>query len=179
VIDYADTGDDDAKYYKRLQFPVDLAAEGSNEYNQSQSLKVYSPWLGQFGDDITAFTVANRMLNRYRDTPDQITFTADIKDKDDLEPAALIELTTRVKQSVTGANEPAELQVTSVNEVSPGNRIQVVAETYQFTGRYGFITENARGTYAAATDFEKSVGTYIVDESTLLFPDGTGPYVIF
>jgi hypothetical protein len=37
--------------------------------------------------------------------------------------------------------------------------------------------ENTANDYASATDDEKRLGNYAVDGGTLLFPDGTGPYV--
>lgn len=172
-------GDEDPENYKRLYVAVDADAQGANEYDQSRIKQIYMPWLGPSGVTATAVAVTHRMVNRYRDTPQQVTFQADIKDRDTAEVAALIELTTRVLQDETGASNPTQMQVTKSHEVSPGHRIEITAQTYQFRGRYGFITENARGDYAASSASEQEQGTYIVDEGTLVFGDGSAPYVMF
>lgn len=170
---------DDGDNYKRLPIQIDTDAEGPNEYDQIRELQIFLPWLGESGDDAIAATVGFRMLDRYRDTPQRLTFHVDVKDRDNTEVAALVKVTSNTLQDVFGASLATEMQVTSVEETDPGHMLRVVAETYQFSGRYGFITENTRGDYDAATDDEKTKGTYIVDETTLLFPDGTGPYLIF
>ena len=86
---------------------------------------------------------------------------------------------TRVIQDPTGASDPTQMQVTRSEEVSAGNRIKVTAILYQFRGRYGFITENTRPDYGASTAAQIATGAYIVDESTMEFSDGTGPYLLF
>lgn len=174
------TGNDtDPENYKRLYVAVDQDAQGANEYDQTRIKQIFMPWLGRSGVTATAVAVTHRMVNRYRDTPQQVTFTADIKDKDELEVAALIEMTTRVVQDETGASNATQMQVTKSEEVQPGHRIEITAQTYQFRGRYGFITENARNDYASSSASEQANGTYIVDEGTLVFGDGSGPYVMF
>ena len=165
--------------YARLYVATDLDAETPNEYNQRRIHRIYSPWLGNVGDETIAKAVSWRLLNRYNETPQEVMFTADIKDRTTLQIAELVELRTRVLQDDTGASDPQQMQVTAVEETDPGNRIKITAQTYQFRGRYGFITENSRGDYASATDAEKTKGTYMVDGGTLVFGDGTGPYLMF
>ena len=46
------------------------------------------------------------------------------------------------------------------------------------SGRFGYITPDTYPVYGSATAAEKAAGSWIVDEGTLLFPDGTGPYRI-
>lgn len=163
--------------YRRLHVAIDEEAEQAQEYDQTQVLEIYSPWLGD-GNDSIAAAVAKRLLNRYRDTPRKVEFLADIKHIDSLGVAELIEVTSRVLQDETGASLPTQMQITSVEEVVSGHRIKVTAEDFRFSGRYGFITENGRGDYAASTTAQKQVGTYIVGGS-LLFGDGTAPYLMF
>jgi hypothetical protein len=165
--------------YKQLPLRIDVSAEGANEYDQIRELQIYLPWLGPNGDDTIAQAVGARMVDRYRDTPQRLTFFVDIKDRNATEVASLVKVTSNTLQDTFGVSAPTEMRVTQVEEVNPGTRLKLVAETYQFAGRYGFITENGRGDYGTATEAEKATGTYIVDESTLLFPDGTGPYLIF
>jgi len=168
----------DGNNFRRVAVPIDASAEGANEYNQTQVLEVFSRWLGD-GNDSVALPAAQRLLNRYRDTPQEISFTYDNKDAGIIDLAQPVEVTSRVISDDTGNSLPSQMQVTSVEEIVASHRLRATAETYQFDGRYGFITENSRSDYAASTDDEKAKGTYIVDEGTLVFGDGSGPYLMF
>lgn len=168
----------DGNNFRRASLAVDPSAEGTNEYDQTQLLEIFNRWLG-LGNDSVANPVAQRLLNRYRDTPRQITFSYDVKDDANVQVASPVEITSRVFQDDTGNSLPTQMQITSVEEVTPGHRLRATAQSYEFDGRYGFITENSRPDYAASSDAEKAKGTYIVDENTLVFGDGTGPYLMF
>lgn len=178
VLDYSKSTTD-SENYRSLYVAADLQAESANEYDQTRVKEIFQPWLGNEGLRSVASAVAQRLKNRYRDTPQRISFHADIKDRDALAVAELIEAQTRVVQDATGASSPTQMQVTRTKEIDPGHIVEVTAETYQYRGRYGFITENTRPDYAASSVAQKAKGTYIVDETTLEFGDGTGPYVIF
>lgn len=179
VIDYTQSVTGAGENYRRGEVPVDSSAEGPTEYNQEATYEVFSRWLGNAGDDGIASAVTARLLNRYRDTPEQITFDYDVKDNASVDVASPVTITSRIFQDETGNPQPVEMQVTSVEEVVPGHRLRAKAQSYQFSGRYGFITENSRPDYASSTDAQKAKGTYIVDETTLVFGDGAGPYLIF
>lgn len=168
----------DGNNFRRVSIPIDAGAESAEEYNQTQTKETFNRWLGS-GNDSVADAVAARLLNRYRNTPQQITFTYDAKDEANVTLAGPVEITSRVLTDDTGAALAQQMQITSVEETVPGNRLRATAQSYQFDGRYGFITENGRSDYAASTDDEKAKGTYIVDEGTLVFGDGTGPYLMF
>lgn len=168
----------DGTNFRRASGSIDSSAEGADEYDQTQVYEIFSRWLGD-GNDSVANPVASRILNRYRDTPRQITFSYDVKDEASVVLGSPVEVTSRVIQDDTGNSLPTQMQVTSVEEAVPGHTLRATAQSYQFAGRYGFITENSRSNYAASTDAEKEKGTYIIDEGTLLFGDGTGPYLMF
>ncbi len=169
----------DGNNFARVQVVIDADAESEDEYNQTQIYEVFQRWLG-VGDDSVASAVATRLLNRYRDTPRQITFTYDAKDAASVVLGSPVTITSRVFTDDTGNALPSQMQITSIEEISPDNRLRATAQTYQFAGRYGFITENSRSNYAASTDDEKTKGTYIVDEGTLVFAsDGSSPYLMY
>ena len=178
VLDY--TGSvSDGNNFARVSVAIDGEAESAVEYNQTQAYEVFTRWLGNAGNDSVSNPVSARLLNRYRNTPQQITFDYDVKDITDVVVAAPVTMQSRLLQDETGNSLATQMQVTSVEEKVPGHRLQAKAQTYQFTGRYGFITENSRPVYASSSDAQKEAGTYIVDETTLEFGDGTGPYLMF
>ena len=178
VIDYTasvTSGDN----FRRVAVAIDGEAESKLEYDQTQTHEVFTRWLGEAGSNVIATPVVARLLNRYRDTPREIMFEYDVKDEGDIEVASPVTVQSRLLQDDTGNSLPTEMQITSIEEVVPGHRLKAKAQSYQFSGRYGFITENSRATYSSSTDAERSLGTYFVDETTLEFPDGTGPYLYF
>ena len=164
--------------FRRVSVAIDTAAESDQEYAQTQVYEIFSRWLGT-GNDSVANAVAARLLNRFRDTPREITFTFDAKDISSITVASPVEITSRLLVDDTGNSLATQMQITSIEEVVSGHRLKATAQDYAFDGRYGYITENSRPDYAASSDAQKAVGTYIVDEGTLVFGDGTGPYIMF
>lgn len=178
VIDYTGSVTDGSNF-KNVSVPIDASAEGAQEYNQVQAYEVFTRWLGNSGNYAAANPASGRILNRYRDTPQQIVFEYDVKDVGEIEVASPVTIQTRLLQDETGNNLPTQMQITSVEEIVPGHRLKAKAQSYQFAGRYGFFTENSRPDYDASTDDQRAKGTYFVDGGTLEFSDGTGPYRFF
>ena len=178
VIDYSDTTSA-GKNYKKLLVAIDEDAESSDEYGEIATFEVFNPWLGPDGDDQLAQAVSVRLRNRYRNPPREVQFDVDVKDEATLRTADLLALTTRALQDETGNSIATQMQISSVEEVSPGHKLRVTAEEWDFAGRYCFITEAGRSDYGSSTAAEIAKGTYIVDAGTLLFSDGTGPYLMF
>jgi hypothetical protein len=177
VLDYTDNATGGENFAKAF-VAVDSSAEGADEYDQQRTHQIFCRFLGQGGDDTVAATVAQRLLNRFRDTPKEVTFTIDVKDESDTRLGQIIDLTTRMLQDDTGKSIATPMQVTAVEEVRPSHSLRITAQTFTFAGRYGFITENSRSDYAASSAAEIEQGIYIVGASGT-FGDGTGPYLMF
>ncbi|TGR96421.1 hypothetical protein EN852_036870, partial [Mesorhizobium sp. M2E.F.Ca.ET.209.01.1.1] len=66
-----------AENFKSVSIQVDTTGEGVNAYGTSNSMTVLNRWVSslQVVDEI-----AVRILNRYKETPRQITFSLDAKD---------------------------------------------------------------------------------------------------
>lgn len=169
----------DINNFKIIDAPVALNKETEDEYNQSKVLEVFLPWLGLSGDSSYAQTIAQRLLDRYENTPKAIVFDAPIVDRFSYGIGALIQLETRHICDIHGEPLVTDMQVVEQELKRSTGRVRVTAETYKFTRQYGFITENSRGEYGASTDAQKDQGTYFIDENTLKFPDGRGPYRFF
>lgn len=168
----------EGKNYKRLPIRIDVDAESADEYDQIRELQIYLPWLGPDGDDILARNIGARMLNRYRDTPQRLTFHVDVKDRDVSQIADLVRVTSYTLQDVFGASLATEMQVTAVEEIDPGHVLKITAETYQFSGRFGFVGENA----TTSGDYSATTRTVFLADAALLpdpFGDGTGPFLLF
>ena len=155
-----------------------VSTVADDPYNQNRVYSIYSRWLGA-GNTSVSTAIVNRLLNRYRNPPTQLTFDLDVKDQPSAQVADLAFVDTRVLQDDVGLNLDEQVQITSVEERIAGHILRVTCQSHRFDSRYGIITEDARPDYTASTDEQRRVGTYIVDGSTLEFPDGTGPYVMF
>lgn len=166
----------DPSNYRRLMVTVDAEAEGANEFGDVRTRKIFSRWLGT-GMDGEVAGISVRLLNRFRTAPRLLRLTLDAKDRDiALADVAVVE--SRVVTDETGAPVSSLWEVVEREETESGHALEVQLQSYLFQGRYGFITENARPIYDESTDAERSYGAYLVDEDTLLFPDGSGPYQI-
>jgi len=169
--------DDDRSNFARLAVAATVPDE--DKYDQERVREIFTPWLGMSGDDSIAQPTANRLLLRYADTPRVLSCGIDAKDAETVELGDLVEVVSRVIADDTGKPAESPMQVRKLEEETGGHKIKIEAETFAFDARHGFITENSRPDYDASTEGERLLGTYIVDENTLEFSDGSGPYVIF
>jgi hypothetical protein len=128
------------------------------------------------GDDANARILSLRLLDRFRRAPVRTELTVDYKDN--LEVADVVDLRSNVSQSPTGELQQFLSQVTMREDVIEGHRVKLTMQRFPFDKRYAYITENTRPVYSSSTAAQKARGAYMVDEGTLLFGDGTGPYVI-
>lgn len=167
----------DAANFRSASVAIDAVAEGDLGYGNIRLRDVFNRWLANADFGITD-VLATRLLNRYRNTPKQVTFDYDAKDAASFDVADPITVTTRTIQDETGNSLPTQMQVTSIQEVIPNHVLRAKAQSYVFDKRYGFIADNARPDYTGSTDEEREKGTYMVGGSGF-FPDGTGPYLMF
>lgn len=167
----------DESNYDVCEIRIDQDAEGNAQHSISQEKVIFMRWLGSGQTSITA-AVASRLVSRYRDIPQEFSFSVDYKDKDKIPPAGLVQATSRVLVGETGANAPTSMQVISSQEVQAGHEFKVIAQTFTYDGRFGFTMQDSANDYDSATDLEKEKGCYIVD-SGLDFGDGSTPYEVF
>jgi hypothetical protein len=176
LLDASGSATDGSNY--RRAYVVANDGGSVNQHNQDRIHEVFCRWLGD-GNDAIAGAVAERLANRFEETPRQVTFDIDAKDRAVISPADLMTLTTRALQDETGESLATELQITSMEEVQPGHRLTVVAQTYQFQGRFGFWLQNPQQDYDTAPEADKRFGAFWFDANEDDFGDGTGPYVYF
>jgi hypothetical protein len=169
--------------YSRFFQNIDADLRSADELGQDRVKVIYQPWFGVAGSDSFARAIGTRYATRYGQQQQQISFTADIKDKDILELARVVEVTSRAITDDIGQPVPTLAQVISRTDIDPGHRVSVVMQTYQLDGRWSYIMENtSTADYDSATDAEKEKGCYMIDETDPdypLFDDGTSAYQMF
>lgn len=167
--------DTSADNYARLTATVDLEAEGANAHGDVRVRRIFCRWFND-GADIIVSGLAKRLLYRFRAAPLRARITLDAKDGD-IALADVLSVTSSAFCDETGKPVPRLMQVIAREETKPGVEFEILAQAYDFSGRYGVATENTRPTYSASTDTQRIAGLYAVDPVTLRFPDGSGPYV--
>ena len=167
--------DTSADNYARLMATVDLEAEGPSAHADTRVRRIFCRWFND-GADLIIHGLSRRLLNRFREAPMRARMVLDAKDGD-IGLTDVLSVTSRVLTDETGKPVPRLFQVISREETVPGMEFEIVAQAYDFAGRYGVATEAGRPSYSASTNRQRASGFYAVDPLTLRFPDGTGPYV--
>ena len=160
--------------FKRAAWTFDPNAKDSRAYGDTRIRKILSRWFNN-GEDSAVLVLSQRLLKRFSSAPIKATMTLDAKDTA-IRLTDVLRVTSRAFTDATGRQVPTLLQVIGRSDPKPGQIIEITAQAYQFYGRYGFATVDTQGDYATATAAEKLAGNFAVDETTLLFPDGTAPY---
>lgn len=172
-LDYSEKND--PEQFKSLQISTDISRSGADRYNSNSIKTIMCRW---FEAGANAAQLAGRLLARFSDTPEFITFKLDQKDEGDVVMAERIELNSWQFQDFNGANESRRYQILEINEGNdPGHDFTVKALTSSFVGRYFFVTLDSAPDYSAATDEQKESNGYI-SLSTGLFADGTDGHKI-
>jgi len=165
----------DKSNYDQIQVMIDADAEGTNAYNDTKVREVFCRWLNN-GADAVVRVQALRMLQRFNTPPVHYTITLDSKDRA-LGLTDVLSLDSRVVTDEAGIPVTKLLQVFRKEETRSGHEIKVSAQAFVYEGRYGYIMANGTPVYGSASQAEKDFGAFFVDGGTLVFPDGTGPYV--
>ena len=163
----------DPANYRRMMATYDLDAKGANAYGDTKIRRVFCRWFNGGADSDIAI-ISRRLLNRFRYAPVRVKMLIDAKDAA-IDLTAVLSVSSASITDATGAVLPAQMQVISRSEPKPGHEVEIVAQAYQFSGRYGYATQNACPVYASASKAQKARGMFAVG-STLTFGDGTGPY---
>lgn len=161
--------------FLRQRLLIDVDAESAFNYNDSRVKEIYCRWLNHGADGLVRI-LSKRLLNRFNRQPVLYEVTLDAKDNVGL--ADIVRMESRIIADESGKAYPQLMQVIRRDDVKNGHSLKIKAQRFQFDQRYGYVTDNARPVYSASNTAQKARGCYIVDDMTLVFGDGTGPYVL-
>lgn len=167
------TGDDVSNYLRRA---LTVNPDAIEVYGDVRTRTVRTRWLDQ-GDDTTVAIISWQLLRRFQQAPMRVKCLIDARDKAIL-LSDVVRLQTEDMASTVGEVTTRLMQVIGRSEPVPYHTVEVELQRFEFSGRFGYITPNTYPVYGSATAEEKEAGAFIVDGTTLLFPDGTGPYRI-
>ena len=167
---------DNKSNYNQVRVTIDTEAELSDSYNDTRIREIFCRWLNQ-GETAIVRIRALRLLQRFNSAPKRFKIKLDAKDIS-ISLADVLSLSSRIVTDETGNPTPTFVEVIKRSEPIAGHEVDIEAQSYLYLGKYGYIMENTANLYGSATDLEKATGCYIVDEATLAFADGSGPYEI-
>lgn len=150
---------------------ADADAQGPLEYGTPKIRNVLVRFFNRSPNQNVS-VLATRLLNRFRDPPTRYRITLDDKDSD-IELADVLSVDTRKITDDTGKRVPTLLQVIQKISSKSGIEFDVVAQAFQYTGRYGFITENTRPDYPSSTAAQKANGAYFSNAGAAFGDAGT------
>ena len=138
-------------------------------------LRIESRWIRT---NTNALRVASSIMRQYRLPPKYVTLRIDAKDRE-IKTGDVIDLTTRLILDTEG--QPVQLRwiVKKCHDVTPGTRLELKLQSYQYDGRFFIIMPNGSPSYADATPAQRVNAGYISDDATGRMPNGDEPYLIF
>lgn len=163
----------DASNYRRGIGTYDLEAKDARAYGDARARKIFCRWFN-VGADNEIGILSKRLLARFNSAPVKYRVKIDAKDSG-IGLADIVTLQSDAVQDVTGARVDRAAQVVARAETVAGHEIELTLQAYDFLGRYGFVTENARPVFGASSAAQKARGAYAVGAG-LVFSDGSLPY---
>ncbi|MFO1202993.1 MAG: hypothetical protein U1E58_10205 [Tabrizicola sp.] len=164
-----------ADNFARVASIVDAEAMDARAFGDRKMRKIFCRWLNDGGDAIIGL-VGRRLLRRLNTAPAHLVGGVSVKDRA-VPLAAVARVTSGVIEDEVGRSPVRLMQVISREPSGAGGRVEYVLQAYQFAGRYGFATENARPTYPASNDAQQTRGMYACNPATLKMSNGDEPYL--
>ncbi len=167
-------GATDPDNYRRAGYTTSLNAKGPLAYGDSRTRRIFWRWFN-LGSDSEVSLLSLRLLRRFVSSPIHLSATLDIKDRA-IGLTDVLRVQTSGMTDVTGKPVTTLLQVISRSEADAGREVDMVAQAYQFDGKFGYCMPDDAADFDMASDLEKETGEFACDDITLLLPDGSAPY---
>jgi len=115
--------------------------------------------------------IGTRLLKRFNNSPAEYVILLDAKDRD-IGLGDVLNINSYIIQDDTGKPQTRLAQVFRKTEKRSGHEIELSAQAYRYTGKYGRIAPTGTVDFSSATSAEKDRYMFIVDSSGLN-SDGT------
>ena len=170
---------DEWSNYSNREIRVDISAESPVQYGDTRDRIIYSRWITS-GSFFVISTLMQRMLNAYRNTPLEINFKIDAKDLD-VWTGDLFILRHRNIVDIYGVQQDLIMRVVEISESIAGTQynVRAIDAEREFVGRYCYFQEEDQVNFSDATPEQREFkGGWFCDDTTLLMPDGSDPYLM-
>jgi len=164
-IDVFGAKEDDQNYVNRF-----TAVDGEN-VGETRAKSIYAPWITS---RTQAVQLAVRLLIRYQNVPQFLTFTIDAKDRAAV-VGSVLDINTRSIVTTEGAVNTKRWQVISAKELRAGHTYILNCQTYEFIGKFARYLADDAPDYGDASDAQKTTGGWYAQDDGLM-PDGSKGY---
>jgi hypothetical protein len=154
---------DDPTAYKNLSLFADLTSEEEELYGEPSIKRIFANWLVTAA---LADSTASKIITRYVDTPSQVTFQLDAKDRS-IWVGDTLRISHWLDVDEYGARRIRNWTIISAEEIVPGETIEYTAEDTTLYGRIAFVMATGAANYpgAATAPF---MSCYVGDAAGLL-----------
>ncbi len=128
------TKGDDSDNYGNIYIYFDGALEGNSGHRTAIIKKVYADFVGAAGLGV-ALKISARIMSRYREGYQEMTFQLDAKDSD-LAVGDIVEITTKIIQDANGVPLPKNFEVVEKD--------QITDDIWSYRAVFGGATKRAR-----------------------------------
>lgn len=153
---------------------IDPDAQGPREYAVPKIRNIPIRFFNN-GADTAVSVLATRLLTRFRDPPTTYRILINKRDDTDIKLGDVLEVTTDQIVDVTGKSLTALLQVFKKKHIRSADQVELHAQVFYYSGRYGFITDNSRPAYNSSSNAQKKIGAYFSNAGAA-FLDGGPAY---
>lgn len=161
--------------YDRILVIVDTEAENSNAYGDTKIREVFCRYFNQGADSILSIA-GRRLLKRFNSAPVEYQILLDAKDRQ-IGLGDVLNISSYIIQDDTGLPVSRLAQVHRRVEKRSGHEIELSAQAYRYTGKYGRIAPNGTPNHGSATSSQKNQYVFITN-NTGVHADGTSPNTI-
>ena len=165
---------DEVTNYFNVAIAADLTSEGVYLYNERQVSRVFGDWLDT---NAMGLTVAQNILNRYVNTPYELTAMLDAKDYNANTGIHFL-LDSDKLQGVDGLPGLTQFQITSADFDPIEQTVKITALQFSDIGNpiiYGVVNANGAPDYTLATETQKA-RAFVADTVTEKMSDGSPSY---
>lgn len=160
--------------FKSVSIQVDATGEGVNAYGTSNALTVLNRWVSSLP---LVDEIGLRVLNRYKETPRQVTFRLDAKDAT-LQTGDLVDISSRLIQGIDGTPRLIRCLVTESREVVIGSQYEYTAlQAANTAGRAALIAPDGTPDWTSATEEQRNTYMYISNDLGLMSDLSIGPHL--
>lgn len=163
--------------YPAIQATADLDAELDEEYKKSAIKTIFSRWL-PLSRQLTADTIAGRLLQEYRDTKNIVSFSVDAKDTDKwtgelayISTASITDIYGDILGSIPYIILEAK---EDFNDGNPRYKLKAISRVLD--SKTGGYTGDTQNNYAGSTTEERNSNAFYADASGKIPPTGDPPY---
>ena len=160
--------------FRSVAIQVDTTGESVNAYGSSNARTIYNRWVNSLAmvDEISL-----RVLNRYKETPRQVTFRLDAKDAS-LKTGDLVDVSSRLIQGVDGLPRLIRCLVTESREVTQGTAYEyTVIQASNTSGRAALIAPDGTPDWTLATEEQRRSYMFISNDLGLMSDLSVAPRI--